>query len=55
MKENRKRDFEALYLIQQAVNQSLFSRIEVASTSKEAWDKLNRQYQGDPKIMAMKL
>lgn len=54
-KENKKRDSKALYLIQQVVNQSLFSQTEATKTLKEAWDNLKRQFQGDPKIMAVKL
>lgn len=54
-KENKRRDSKALYLIQQVVNQSLFSQTEATKTLKEAWDNLKRQFQGDPKIMAVKL
>lgn len=37
------------------MNQSLFSQIEAAETSMDAWNRLKRQYQGDPKIMEVKL
>ena len=40
LRENRKRDSKALFFIQQAVHESIFSRIAAATTAKEAWNIL---------------
>ncbi|GMP33046.1 hypothetical protein CsSME_00006536 [Camellia sinensis var. sinensis] len=40
LKENKKKDSKALVIIQQAVHNSIFSRIAAASTSKQAWSTL---------------
>ena len=37
LKENKKNDSKALFFIQQAVHENIFSRIMGATTSKEAW------------------
>ena len=55
LKENRKKDAKALYLIQQALHRLLFSRIAVANTSKEACGILQREFQGTSKVIAVKL
>lgn len=55
MKEDKKRDTYALYLIQPALHWSLFSSIAAARTAKEAWKKLQRKYQGATKVMAVRL
>ncbi|GKB15468.1 hypothetical protein Tco_0849391 [Tanacetum coccineum] len=39
-KENQKRDAKALFFIQQAVDETIFSRIAAANSAKEAWDTL---------------
>ncbi|XP_039115785.1 uncharacterized protein LOC120251274 [Dioscorea cayenensis subsp. rotundata] len=53
--ENQQKDAHALFLIQQAVHRSLFSRIAAANTAKEAWDSLKIQFQGSPKIKALRI
>ena len=40
LKENKKKDSKALVIIQQAVHDSIFSQIAVATTSKQAWSTL---------------
>lgn len=50
IEENKQKDAHALLLIQQGVQRSLFSRIAVANTTKEAWDTLKIQFQGSPKL-----
>ena len=37
LRENRKKDSKALFFIQPAVHESIFSRITAATTIKEAW------------------
>ena len=36
LRENRKKDSKALFFIQQAVHETIFSRIAAATTSKQA-------------------
>ncbi|GAV82483.1 DUF4219 domain-containing protein [Cephalotus follicularis] len=46
LRENRKKDTKALFFIQQAVYETIFSRIVVATTSKEAWTIMQKEFQG---------
>ncbi|XP_051134894.1 uncharacterized protein LOC127254064 [Andrographis paniculata] len=55
VRENRKKDAKVLFLIQQALDNSIFSRITAADTSKQAWDILKQEYLGDEKIIKVKL
>ncbi|KAM0029839.1 putative RNA-directed DNA polymerase [Helianthus debilis subsp. tardiflorus] len=55
LRENQKKDARALALIQQAVHDSIFSRIAAAKTAKNAWDVLQTEYQGDSKVKTVKL
>ena len=55
LRENRKRDSKALFFIQQAVHEIVFSRIATAATSKQAWTILQTEFQGSFKVMAVKL
>nr|GFB95331.1 UBN2 domain-containing protein [Tanacetum cinerariifolium]GFB95342.1 UBN2 domain-containing protein [Tanacetum cinerariifolium] len=54
-KENQKRDAKALFFIQQAVDESIFSRIVAATTSNQAWIILKTKYQGSTKVNTVKL
>nr|XP_043616109.1 uncharacterized protein LOC122588027 [Erigeron canadensis] len=55
VKNMKKRDAHAMALIQQAVNDSLFSRIAAAKSAKEAWEILKIEFQGDEQVKAIKL
>ncbi|GKB15467.1 retrovirus-related pol polyprotein from transposon TNT 1-94 [Tanacetum coccineum] len=44
-KENQKRDAKALFFIQQAVDETIFSTTVAANSAKEAWDTLKIEYQ----------
>ncbi|GKA97840.1 hypothetical protein Tco_0825734 [Tanacetum coccineum] len=44
-KEHHKRDAKALFFIQQAVDESIFPRIAVATSSKQAWSILKTEFQ----------
>ena len=55
LKENKKKDSKALFFIQQAVHENIFSRIMGATTSKEARRILQKEFQGDAKVIAVKL
>nr|GFC30635.1 UBN2 domain-containing protein [Tanacetum cinerariifolium] len=54
-KENKKRDAKALFFIQQAVDESIFSRIAAATTSEQAWSILKTEFQGSSKVITVKL
>nr|GEY40002.1 UBN2 domain-containing protein [Tanacetum cinerariifolium] len=54
-KENQKRDAKALFFIQQAVDESIFSRIATATTSEQAWSILKTEFQGSSKVITVKL
>ncbi|KAK4402482.1 Retrovirus-related Pol polyprotein from transposon TNT 1-94 [Sesamum angolense] len=54
--ENKKaKDSEALYYIQTAVVDHIFPRISVATSAKEAWSILQKEYQGSAKVRIIKL
>lgn len=53
--ENHKRDAKALFFIQQAIDEMIFPCIEVATKAKEAWDVLQKSYQGNSKVLIVKL
>ncbi|KAG6470941.1 hypothetical protein ZIOFF_072029 [Zingiber officinale] len=55
LKENRKKDSKALFILQQAIHETIFSRIATASFSKEAWEILQKEFQGSSKVIAVKL
>jgi hypothetical protein len=55
LKENRKKDNKALGLIQQGLNESIFTKIYSAASSKMAWDILETCYQGVSKVKIVEL
>ena len=55
LKENKKKDSKALFFIQQAMYETLFSRIAVATTSKQAWTVLQKEFQGSTRVITVKL
>ena len=54
-KEQKKRDYKALYLIHQCVNDENFEKIASATSAKAAWDALEKSYAGDEKIKKVRL
>lgn len=54
-KENQKRDSKALFVIQQAVDESIFSRIAASTTAQQAWSILKTEFQGSSKVIIVKL
>ncbi|GKC80945.1 hypothetical protein Tco_1136662 [Tanacetum coccineum] len=52
-KENRKSDAKALFFIQQAVDETIFSRIAAAKSAKEACDTLKTEYQSSAKVITV--
>ncbi|RZR85504.1 hypothetical protein BHM03_00012507 [Ensete ventricosum] len=55
MNENMQRDTKALYMLQQAIDDSLFPRIMMVSTSTEAWKILKCVFGGTEKVKISKL
>ncbi|KAK4395887.1 hypothetical protein Sango_1743000 [Sesamum angolense] len=54
--ENKKaKDSEALYYIQTVVADHIFPRISVATSAKEAWSILQKEYVGSAKVRIIKL
>lgn len=54
LRENRKKDKKALYFIYQALDDAVFEKISAAKTSKQAWDILQKAYEGD-KVKSVRL
>ncbi|XP_074299618.1 uncharacterized protein LOC141630758 [Silene latifolia] len=55
LKEKRKKDVKALFILQQALDEEIFPRIASATTSKGAWDILQKEYVGDKKVVKVRL
>ena len=55
LKDSRKRDKKALYLICQVLDDDGFEKISSASTAKQAWDKLQASYKGVEQVMKVRL
>ncbi|GLU00818.1 hypothetical protein SLE2022_181580 [Rubroshorea leprosula] len=55
LKDTKKKDAKALFFIQQGVDDAIFPRISAATKSKDAWDALQRGYQGNAKVLMVKL
>ncbi|GAU12912.1 hypothetical protein TSUD_73980 [Trifolium subterraneum] len=49
-REAQKKDSKALFLIHQCVDSKVFEKIADATTSKDAWDILQKRYGGDAKM-----
>ena len=55
LRDNKKKDNKALFYLFQAVHESIFPRIAVATRSKEVWDILKTTYQCMEKVKTTKL
>jgi len=55
LRDSKKKDAKALVFIQQAVHNSHFSRIATATISKQAWSILQKEFQGDSKVIVVRL
>ena len=47
LRETKKNDVKALFTIQQPVHETIFSRIAAATTSKQAWSILQKEFLGE--------
>ena len=55
LRDNKKKDSKALFYIFQAVHESIFPRVALATNSKQAWDTFQTAYQGMAKVKTTKL
>ena len=55
LREQRKKDGNALFFIHQAMHESILPRIVAKTNAKEAWDTLEAAYQGLDKVKTSKL
>ena len=55
LKENRKRDAKALFLLQTGVDISMFPKIVECVISHNAWETLEKTYKGSVKVKVVKL
>jgi hypothetical protein len=55
LKENKYKDSNALFFLQQVVADIIFSRIMGATSAKYAWGILKEEFQGSDKVCAIKL
>lgn len=52
--EKKEKDAKALYLIHQAVDESIFDRIVRFTTAKEAWEHIQQEFMGSTKMMSVR-
>ncbi|XP_074323653.1 uncharacterized protein LOC141660557 [Apium graveolens] len=55
LKETRKKEKKALYTIIQGVDESTFEKISNAKTAKDAWEILQKSFQGVEKVKKVRL
>lgn len=55
LKENRKKDVKALFLIQSALDDDIFPRITSDTNAHEAWETLKQEYMGDQRAIKVRL
>ena len=55
LKENKKKDAKALFLIQQAMEGLIFRWVAASIRSNPAWDTLQNSYQGTSKVKLVRL
>ncbi|KAK6137871.1 hypothetical protein DH2020_028379 [Rehmannia glutinosa] len=55
LKDSRKRDKKALYLIYQALDDDGFEKISSATTAKDAWEKLQTSHKGAEQVKKVRL
>ncbi|XP_074322781.1 uncharacterized protein LOC141659753 [Apium graveolens] len=55
LKESRKKDKKALYTIFQGVDESTFEKISEAKTAKDAWEILQKSFQGVEKVKKVRI
>ena len=55
LKENKQNDSRALFALQQAVDDTIFSRIISATSAKQAWNTIQGEFQRSDEVRNVKL
>ena len=55
LKDSRKKDKKALFLIYQALDDDNFEKISDTTSAKQAWEKLQTSYKGEEKVKKVRL
>ena len=55
LKDSRKKDKKALFLIYQALDDNSFEKISDTTSAKQAWEKLQTSYKGEEKVKKVRL
>lgn len=55
MKENHKKDSKVLFYIFQVIDSTIFEKVEISKTTKEALDTLVKSYKGVEKVWKIHL
>ncbi|BAT83763.1 hypothetical protein VIGAN_04098100, partial [Vigna angularis var. angularis] len=55
LKENKQKDSRALFVLQQAVDDTIFPRIIGATSAKQAWNTIQEEFQGSDEVRNIKL
>lgn len=55
VKEVKKKDYKALFILRQCVDATNYEKISRATTAKQAWDILEQSYAGADKLKKVRL
>jgi len=55
LRDNREKNKKALFFLFQAIHKIVFEKISSATTTKEAWDMLQKSYKGDENVKSVRL
>jgi len=55
LRETKKKDAKAPFLIQSAIDDETFSKIATTTTYHDAWETLKKEFLGEKKLITIKL